>query len=282
VLRPLGLAAAVAAVAAAVVLALPDRPGDERPATSGERVELRYRLEPAGAAAAKESAEVLRTRLVAAHIDGAQVAVTSAAGVTVTVPAAARADVAALTRPGRLAFYDWERSVLGPDGRPAPADESVTGGQDAGRGAAITKDAADALAAGVPGSRAVRAEVGDGWFVLGGPPALTNAEIASVSVHAGELPAVAVEFTPAGQDAFTKLTRAIARRGDGSAASWQHFVIVLDDRIVNVPYINHLEAPDGIDGSVGAHITGEMAPDDLRRTAAILTAGPLSAALTPQ
>ena len=39
-----------------------------------------------------------------------------------------------LARTGRLAFYDWEANVIGPSGKPAPADLEVTGGPAAGKG----------------------------------------------------------------------------------------------------------------------------------------------------
>jgi SecD/SecF fusion protein len=38
----------------------------------------------------------------------------------------------------RLAFYDWERNVIGPEGRPAPDDARVTGGPAAGKAGALT------------------------------------------------------------------------------------------------------------------------------------------------
>jgi SecD/SecF fusion protein len=38
----------------------------------------------------------------------------------------------------RLAFYDWEPNVIGPDGRPMPGDPAVTGGADAGRAGALS------------------------------------------------------------------------------------------------------------------------------------------------
>ncbi|HTN22942.1 MAG TPA: hypothetical protein VL120_03080 [Solirubrobacteraceae bacterium] len=38
----------------------------------------------------------------------------------------------------RLQFYDWETKVIGPDGRPAPADARVTGGPEAGRRGALS------------------------------------------------------------------------------------------------------------------------------------------------
>jgi SecD/SecF fusion protein len=59
-------------------------------------------------------------------------------GRVVAESAAERADDARqaidlLTAPGHLAFYDWERNVIGPRGRPAPADPEVTGGVSAGQ-----------------------------------------------------------------------------------------------------------------------------------------------------
>lgn len=38
----------------------------------------------------------------------------------------------------RLQFYDWERNVIGPRGRPAPEDPTVTGGPNAGRAGSLT------------------------------------------------------------------------------------------------------------------------------------------------
>src|SRR3954447_8863876 len=42
----------------------------------------------------------------------------------------------------QLAFYDWENSVIGPNGKPSPGDDAVTGGSTAGQpgaGAAQTQ-----------------------------------------------------------------------------------------------------------------------------------------------
>ena len=41
-------------------------------------------------------------------------------------------DVKNVARAGRLAIYDWEVNVIGPDGAPAPGDPAVTGGPSAG------------------------------------------------------------------------------------------------------------------------------------------------------
>jgi preprotein translocase subunit SecD len=293
-LRPLpavAAAAAVALIAVALVLAWPaDR--TERPVQpAGDGVQMSFRLEPSGAAAAERTAQVMRERLAAAGVDDADVSVSSSGGLTVTAPAADRDAVTALAHTGRVAFYDWERSVLGPDGAPAPADPSVTGGPDAGAAAAVTKAEAEARANRSPGGRVVRAEAGrsEGWFALGGEPALTNADIAGAEPtvdQAMQEPVVVVELTADGQAAFRELTRELARHGEARAAAgvddleaMQHLAIVIDDRIVNVPFIDFRVVPNGIDGAEGAQIMGGLTPETARQTAAIVSTGPLPAAL---
>jgi preprotein translocase subunit SecD len=275
-LRPLAAAAVVVALLAlAVGLTLSQGGNDE---TSVERssdpVRLSYRVEPAGAAAAEQTAQVMRARLAAAGIDGADVSVPSGASLTITAPAGARADVAALVARGRLAIYDWERSVLG-----GPA--------------AVTKAEAEARASARPDGRVVRDMVSAsrGWSALDGDPAITNADIASARSSVDEStqePIVTIEFTARGQTAFSTLTRNLAHRGSAEAAdqhpanaeaAYQHLAIVLDDRILTMPYINFREVPDGIDGSAGTRISGGLTPETASRIAAILSAGPLPAAL---
>jgi DNA-directed RNA polymerase specialized sigma24 family protein len=172
----------------------------------------------------------------------------------ISAPPESRAEVDALTQPGRLALYDWEPSVLGPDGEPAPRDASVTGGDGAGIDAATTRAEAEARAAAAgPGARVVRAEAGpgQGWFALGGEPAMTGDEVASAEPTvdaASGTPAVALELTARGRTLFGALTREVAMRGDSERAN-QHFAMVIDDRIVAVPFIDYRQAPDGIDGA---------------------------------
>ncbi len=50
---------------------------------------------------------------------------------------AVKNDPALLEKMQRLAFYDWEASVIGPRGRPEPGDPRVTGGPDAGQAGAL-------------------------------------------------------------------------------------------------------------------------------------------------
>ena len=157
---------------------------------------------------------------------------------------------------------------LGPDGRPAPRDESVTGGQGAGQVASVSRYEAvlraakargtegppaywlvddttrevlagpqasrDALTGGgsapegarvaeVPGGvRVVQAErMGPGgWYALDDSAALGNADVARARAArdpATQEPAAAFAFTPAGQQAFSELTREIAQRGADSS-----------------------------------------------------------------
>jgi preprotein translocase subunit SecD len=282
-LRPLAGAAAVALVVVAVVLAFP-RIAERATEPAANAIELRYRVDPAAAASTKR---VMRERLASAGVRDADVS-TAGGSLTITAPASARADVVALAGTGRLAIYDWEASVLGPRGEPAPGDASVTGGQDAGRAAATSKTEAAKRAG---DGQAVRAlgSAGDGWFALGGRPALTNADIKRArgdvfDVPTGD-PVVALELTADGGKAFTELTRRVAERGAANAThaagldDAQHFAIVVDGRIVSVPYIDFRQAPEGIDGATGVQISGGLTRKSARQLAALLSAGPLPAPL---
>jgi SecD-like export protein len=281
-LRPLAAAAAVAAVIAALVLALPGGPADDRAAgPQGDAVALTFHAPSSDAVV-----PILRERLSAAGI-GAQVS-SGDATLTIVAPRDARADVLALTAPGRFAVYDWERFVLGPDGRPDPTDPAVTGGPGAGHEAALTEAEARSRADMRPGARALQAD--GGWFALGGDPALTNADVASVRTAKDPVngePIVEIALTADGQDAFKTLTRELARRGADHAnggdpiQTSQHFAFVVDDRIVSTPFINWQEVPDGIDGASGAQLSGFRTPEQARVTAALLTAGPLPEPLQP-
>jgi preprotein translocase subunit SecD len=292
---------ATAAIVAAVIVAVlvVELPRDETPvAPAPAATALTYRVMPAAgtdsAAAAQESADVLRERFAAA---GIRVATVTVDGDRIGIDAGGAAPdaVAALTVPGELRIFDWEASVLGPEGRPAPRNDGVTGGQNAGSGGAVSRDEAARRVAKAdsPGARIVRAEgVAAGrWYALDVSFAIDNADIASARAQrdpaTGE-PIVAFDLDAHGQGMFSALTREVARRGsDGalpgqsSIAAAQHFAIVLDDRIVSMPFIDFQRAPDGIDGSNGAQISGGFTPDSARMTAAILDAGPLPATLEP-
>jgi hypothetical protein len=274
-LRPIAAAVCVAALVAAVVIALPQS-DTERPADRGATVRLEYPLKDASTAA------VLRERLAAAGVRGDVTA--NAATLSVIVPERDRGIVPALLHAGRFAVYDWEASVLGPGGRPAPADASVTGGQDAGRSASLTRAQAEARAARRDGAVVVRSENDpDRWFALAGTAALTNADLAGAEAATDPRlrePIVALTLTAEGRRAFQELTRTVAQRGADTAlggdplATSQHFAIVVDGRILSVPFINWRENPDGIDGGLGLQISAGLTPETATELAALHSAGP--------
>lgn len=292
----LATAAAVAAVIVAVLVVEPPR--DETPvAPAPASTALTYRVMPAAgtdaAAAARESADVLRERFAAAGIRGATF---TADGDRIGIDAGSTSPgvVAALTVPGQLRIFDWEASVLGPSGRPEPGDSGVTGGQYAGTGGAVSRAEATRRAARAdrPSARIMRAGATAGrWYALDVRFAIDNADIASPRAQrdpaTGE-PIVAFEFDALGQRMFSRLTREVARRGaDGALpgqnpiAAAQHIAIVLDDRIVSTPFIDFQQVPDGLDGRDGAQIQGGLTTDGARRIAAILDSGPLPGTLEP-
>ena len=292
-LRPQGLVPvlATAAVVAAVIVALlvVEFPRDETPvAPSPVAPALTYRVMPA--AAAQESADVLRERFAAAGIRGATVTV-DGDRIRVDAGGAAPGAVAALTVPGELRIFDWEASVLGPSGRPAPGNAGVTGGQDAGRGGAVSRDEAERRAAKAdsPGARVVRAEGGAaGWYAIDLSAAIDNADIASARASRDPAtgdPIVTLDFDAPGQRMFSALTRVVAQRGARTAlpgetmSAMQHIAIVLDDQVASVPFINFREVPDGIDGRDGAQIQGGLTLERTRQIATILESGPLPATL---
>jgi preprotein translocase subunit SecD len=93
---------------------------------------------------------------------------------------------------------------------------------------------------------------------------------------------VGLTFTTAGESAFHDLTRTVAHRGAGlaepgvpSIESAQHFAIVVDGRVASLPFIDYAEVPDGIDGEVGAQISGGLTRQAARELAAVLDSGPL-------
>jgi len=256
-LRPVAVAAAVALLAVAVVLTLPRGGEDEAPAGRDQAV-LTYRVAPAEA---EEAARIMRERLTGIP----EARVTTANGtLSITAPADARESVNALTQPGRFAVYDWERSVIGDL-------------------MAVSEDKARARAAGREDGRA-GAKIfrgPEGWHALAGEPVLTTADIGRAFPGTDPQtadPIVVLALTASGRSAFEALTRELARRGE-ARSKYQHFAIAVDDRLYAVAFIDAKRVPNGIDGRRGMQISGIRTPDEARRIATLLTAGPLEAKL---
>ena len=107
-----------------------------------------------------------------------------------------------------------------------------------------------------------------GWYALKDNPALSGKDITDPKQELDELqrPNVNFDFTDDGQKAFQEVTRQIAQRGQaraiGPASGEQaealsgHFAVILDNEVKTRPIINFAENPDGIDGRLGAQISG--------------------------
>jgi SecD/SecF fusion protein len=107
------------------------------------------------------------------------------------------------------------------------------------------------------------------FFVIRDKPSLTGRDIKNPKQEfdngpgGGGQPIVTMDFTGKGRKQFQKVTREIAQRGQQSQtpgqpaqSAFQHFAVVLDNKIVSRPYIDFNQNPDGIDGRTGAQISG--------------------------
>ena len=107
-----------------------------------------------------------------------------------------------------------------------------------------------------------------GWFALKDRPALNGLDIVSPNQEVDEVgrPTVTFGFTSRGRTAFERLTRKIAKRGRatangpiggyGAEALSGHFATVFDGEVKTRPIINFADFPNGIDGRIGAQISG--------------------------
>jgi hypothetical protein len=132
----------------------------------------------------------------------------------------------------------------------------------------------------------------DKYYVLNDDPALSNADI--VDPQAGTdgglggtgQPDVSIAFPNRGARLFDLLTRQIAHRGELVArtgvpapASYQHYGVVVDDRLVSVPAVDYLESPNGLNAAAGTRIVGGFTDTTAEDLASILRYRPLPVAL---
>ena len=106
------------------------------------------------------------------------------------------------------------------------------------------------------------------------PPAITNAALAGARVAMDvptQRPDRRARLHRRRVSARSRTSRARSRRAGPTTPSAatrsmtsHHFAIVVDDRIVSVPFINWQENPDGIDGAQGAQIASRR-PSQARR-----------------
>lgn len=95
-------------------------------------------------------------------------------------------------------------------------------------------------------------------------------------------PDVLFALRPSGREAFERLTREIARRGEDNQltgvskeAAEQHFAIVLDGQILTAPSIDYTRYPEGIDARNGSEIVGGLTVASARGLAVDLNSGAL-------
>jgi SecD/SecF fusion protein len=252
----------------------------------------------------------------------------------------------------QLAFYDWERNVIGPDGRTSPGDANVTGGGSAGSpGTGASQSQYDAVkqASRLPpqdnpanttagtwyglddkaksvlcgpqntekaardactnankrptsyvevpeGYVVVQAQsdandprqvaaASDSYFILQDIPALRGTDIKNPEQNTNSTtgaPTVTFDFTGSGRKKWQKTTREIAQRGTAallpgvdSQSVANHFAIVLDNKLISVPFIDPRENPDGIDGSNGSEISGGFTIKTAQNLSNLLKTGAL-------
>jgi SecD/SecF fusion protein len=261
----------------------------------------------------------------------------------------------------QLAFYDWEKSVIGPNGKPDASNPNVTGGQGAGSpgvgnsqtqyeavqqasklkptnepddttsglfygvddkaktvlcGPQNTEQAArEACANAAAGNPAAPkptsfvkvpegyiivqsesdendkksvAAASDSYFILKDDPALRGTDIKNPEQNTDSgaggtgQPNVTFDFTDSGRKKWQQTTREIAQRGSSKLLPGvdprsvaDHFAIVLDNKLISVPYIDPQQNPDGIDGSNGSEISGGFTIKSAQRLANLLKTGAL-------
>src|SRR4051794_23897355 len=95
-------------------------------------------------------------------------------------------------------------------------------------------------------------------------------------------PIVTFNFTDKGQKIWQETTRKIVQRGQAQQlpgqdpqAAFQHFAVVLDGKLITVPYIDYQQNPDGIDGSNGSQIEGGFTITSAQNLANLLKSGAL-------
>lgn len=122
------------------------------------------------------------------------------------------------------------------------------------------------------------------YFVIENDVELSRSDISDPRAGADGVtgdPAVSFDFTASGRRAFKRLTARVAARAakaGASEASFQHFAIVVDNRIVSLPAVDAATNPNGIDAP-SAQIASVGSLEDARLLARRLAAAPLGVEL---
>lgn len=231
------------------------------------------------------------------------------------------ADLAPVTRRdhGRLSVYDWEADAITPAGKPVSEEleqhddaamliSQGSGDELPGTAGGLPRRAAVRLAAAQRPRGELRGGVPRGWIVVAGEPpsraavdagadpsagyfvlrdhaALSRSDItdAYLTFDARGRPAIGIEFTPEGAQAFQRLSAEVARRGARLSTPGltvnQHFAAVLDGKILSVIYLDYHVYPHGIPSQAATEIAGGFTPVAAYRMANQIAAEPLPADL---
>jgi SecD/SecF fusion protein len=126
------------------------------------------------------------------------------------------------------------------------------------------------------------------WFVLNDNFALRGTDIKNPeqTFDSGTggtgAPIVTFSFSGKGKKIWHDTTRAIAQRGQAqqipgqpAQQAFQHFAVVLDNKLITVPYIDFQQNPDGIDATNGSQIEGGFTISSAQDLARLLKSGAL-------
>src|SRR3954454_22010086 len=126
------------------------------------------------------------------------------------------------------------------------------------------------------------------WYVLNDNFALRGTDIKDPSQNFDSgtggtgAPIVTFNFSDKGKKIWNDTTRKIAQRGQAQLipgqnpqSAFQHFGVVLDNRLITVPYIDFQQNPDGIDASNGSQIEGGFTITSAQNLSNLLKSGAL-------
>src|SRR3954453_8573613 len=126
------------------------------------------------------------------------------------------------------------------------------------------------------------------WFVLNDNFALRGTDIKNPEQNfdngpgGTNAPIVTFSFTGTGRKIWHSTTRAIAQRGQSqqipgqpAQQAFQHFAVVLDNKLITTPYIDFQQNPDGIDATNGSQIEGGFTITSAQNLANLLKTGAL-------
>jgi SecD/SecF fusion protein len=199
-------------------------------------------------------------------------------------PGSAACATAARDR-GTTPFAGQHCLLSGPD---ETLNDLVTGlpaGVSASEGEILTVPRGTVVLQAIPASFADPVPIGDPtaqFFVLKDHVALQSRYITnplqSTDPNTGT-PNITFGFTSKGKIEFQNVTAAVTRRGSlvsglGQSLN-QHFAVALDDELITVPFIDFKQFPDGINGDVGAEISGSFSSTSARDLANELRFGAL-------